>query len=208
MATRERSAAAPAKKTRPPATLNNADWMTSKAKQLIAQDIIDGEIPLEGNIDVEKIFYGELGYHHHKYFKNFPFDKTRYKDRIERLREAIKRLQHWAAYDAAKIEEDRIKHPPKEKNIRGELRWDGSEAQALLKLDMDQGRHLQMRPKEFRETREAYGMFKLRIFQKHVDQEKQARKDYDEATKSKRYKSKTYGNKELSRNSATSANSS
>ena len=41
---------APPKATtpRPPATLNGADWKTSKAKLLISQDIIDGIIPLDG----------------------------------------------------------------------------------------------------------------------------------------------------------------
>jgi hypothetical protein len=57
---------------RPPASFNDANWKTSKAKQLIAQDIIDGRVPVEGNIDIEELFQRE--YAGHDYFKNFPFD--------------------------------------------------------------------------------------------------------------------------------------
>jgi hypothetical protein len=76
---------------RPPATLNNAVWRTSKAKQLVAQDIIDNEIPLVGPFDVEEVF--NRLYAGHTFFQNFPFDKDRYKDRIERLRNAMSKLQ-------------------------------------------------------------------------------------------------------------------
>jgi len=74
------TATASTKKQRPPATLNRADWRTSKAKQLVAQDVIDGLIPMEGEIDVEAIFNEH--YVGHSFFKDFPFDKIRYKDRF------------------------------------------------------------------------------------------------------------------------------
>lgn len=55
------------KKTRPPASLNGAKWKTSKAKQLVAQDIIDGLIPMEGPLDVDEIFHRL--YSDHNFFR-------------------------------------------------------------------------------------------------------------------------------------------
>lgn len=180
--------------TRPAASLNKADWKRSKAKQLVAQDIMDGEIPMEGPFDPEEVF--QRLYTGHEYFKDFPFDRIRYKDRIERLRKSIKQLQYWATYDSAKVDEDLALHPPSAQNIRGDLRWNGSDAQQQLKDDITRGLHLQMKPKELRNTRPEYMLFGTRAFQKHVDQEKQSRKDFDEATKAKRYSRSRYGDRE------------
>jgi hypothetical protein len=186
-----------AAKKRPPATLNNADWKTSKAKKLVAQDIIDDEIPLEGYFDHEEVFHRL--YEEHEFFANFPFDGTRYRDCIDRLRNAIKRLKHWADYDSNKVLEDLAKHPPKAQKIRGELKWDDSDAQKLLKQDVDDGVHLQLKGSQLHETREEYKLFGLRVFQKHLDQEKQSRKEFDEVTMSRRYKRLKHGDKRLSR---------
>jgi len=201
MATRKTKAT---KEQRPPASLNNADWRYSKAKQLVSQDLIDGLIPLEGHFDAKEIF--KEHYEGHEFFKNFPFDQERYTARIERIRKAIAKLQTWAEYDSQKLLEDLAKQPRPEKNIRGELRWDGSEAQELLKLDMEHGLHLQMKPSKLRDTRAAYKLFGIRVFQQHIDQAKTAAKDYDEVTKSRRYKSLKLGDKSLRRsnNSTTS----
>jgi hypothetical protein len=78
----------------------------------------------------------------------------------------------------------------------------GSDAQRLLKEGVDQGMHLQLAPKELRETRAEYKLFDPRVFQKHIYQEKHSRKDYDEATKAKRYQNSRLGNKEYSRTTA------
>ena len=78
--------------------------------------------------------------------------------------------------------------------MRGEPCWEGSDAQNLLKQDVDNGLHLQLKPKQLRETRSEYKLFGVRKFQKHIDQELTSGKDFDEVTKSKRYKSLKLGN--------------
>jgi len=190
---------------RPPATLNGADWRNSTAKQLVAQDVIDGLIPLEGDIDVLAIF-NDL-YADHSFFANFPFDETRYKSRFESIRKAVKRLQQWAQYDSEKITEDLTLHPPPATNIKGELRWKGSEAESFLKEDMEQGIHLQLKPSEFRQTREAYKLFGLKVFRKHIDQAKQSKKEFDKVTTSKRYARMNLGDKALSRGKSDATSS-
>lgn len=198
------TATASTKKQRPPATLNRADWRTSKAKQLVAQDVIDGLIPMEGEIDVEAIFNEH--YVGHSFFKDFPFDKIRYKDRFTSIQKAVKKHKDWAQCDSEKFLQDRALHPPADKNIRGELRWKGSEAQQFLKVDMEQGLHLQMKPRELHKTRDAYKLFGERVFQQHIDQQKQSVKEFDEVTKQRRYKNKTLGDKSLSRKNGGTLN--
>ena len=55
--------------------------------------------------------------------------------------------------------------------------WDGSAAQGLLKVDVDEGRHINMRPQELRKTRVEYASFPVDVFRKHIHQEVRSRKD-------------------------------
>lgn len=182
------------KPERPPATLNDAKWKTSKAKEKMAQDMIDGKIPLEGKIDSKEI-YDRL-YAKNTLFKDFPYDKVRYDRRMKTLRGAILRLQHWADYDNKAIVEDLQKYPKKATNIRGEPRWEGSAAEKFLKKDVDDGLHLGKDLKELWATRDEYKAFTKTVFRKHIDQEKQSRKTYKDG--GKRYTRNIYGNKDLS----------
>jgi len=186
------------KPDRPPATLNGAVWRTSEAKQLMAQDIIDKLVPIEGVIDSEEL-YNRM-YVNQPEFKNFPFDKVRYDGRIDRLRAAIKRLKYWAVYDAAAVARDRALHPPPAVNIRGQLRWNGSEAQKLLKIDIANGLHEQMAPRFLRMTKDEYKEFELPVFRKHIDQTKQALKPFGRKTPGQiNHNKRKLGNKDKSR---------
>lgn len=199
---RPRKAAPPMKK-RPPACLNNADWKTSKAKLLVSQDIIDGLIPVEGAFDVEELF--NAYYKNHEFFANFPFDKTRYNDRINRLRKAIGNLRHWSIADDAALKADRQIYPANSKNVRGQIRWVGSEAERLLKLDIDAEVHLQpgYAPRKLHKADHGqYLLFSLTTFRKHIKQELTSRKTFDDKTLKKRrtgYKVGRFGNRTLTR---------
>lgn len=172
-------------KERPPASLNKAVWRYSKAKDKIAQDIIDGLIPRSGPIDVTKLFY-EL-YEDNPLFKDFPFDKDRYQTRIKTIREAIDRRYDWAKQDHTSIQNDNALHPKKATNVRGEKRWDGSDAQRLLKIDMEAGIHEQMSPQELHNSRpEYYEDFSLKVFRKHIEQAKQSAKKFKNDRKRKK----------------------
>ena len=82
---------------RPPATLNGAKWISSDARKLMAQDILDGYIPLEGPVDIEDL-YNRL-YSDHPLFTDFPFDKKRYADRLKTLRTQVYQFKKWANYN-------------------------------------------------------------------------------------------------------------
>ena len=62
-------------------------------------------------------------------------------------------------------------------NHRGELRWEGSEAERLLRLDMDEGKHTTMTPFDLYCSRSEYSdHYPLKVSRKHIDQEERPRK--------------------------------
>jgi hypothetical protein len=72
---------------------------------------------------------------------------------------------------------DRRIHPKNALNHRGEPRWEGSEAVRLLRLDMDEGKHHTMRPRDLYQTRpQYYENYPLTVFRGHIDQEERRRK--------------------------------
>lgn len=189
------------KPPRPPATLNGANWGGSNAKNLIAQDIIDGHIPaLPTQINVEDIF--ENLYSGHPYFDNFPFDKERYRTRIQSLRAAVEKHSRWASFDDQALLHDIALNPTATHDVRGHLRWDGSEAQRLLPIDLANNKHMENEfntPKKLWLSNPEYTKFTLTVFRGHIDQCKQAAKEFGQtpgqAKKKKKNKKRLGGAK-------------
>lgn len=186
------------KSERPPATLNGAKWGNSDAKKQIAQDVIDGHTPCIGKVNIEEIFNRLCK--DDPQFKNFPFDKTRHNSRLATIRGPISKLAEWAEHDDKAIQADLKRHPQKEKNIRGQLRWEGSKAQESLEIDMQQGLHLVNKPAKLHKTREEYQLFDLEVFRKHIHQAAQSKKKFKGGNK--RRKKGHYGDKSFSREPA------
>jgi hypothetical protein len=69
-------------------------------------------------------------YAHRAEFKDFPFIEEHYKDWLDKLQVIIFRLRKWAKYDCEAIKKDLERFPLKQQNIRGEPRWEGSQAEA------------------------------------------------------------------------------
>ena len=180
---------------KPPATLNGAKWISSDARKLMAQDIIDGLIPEEGPVDVDELWKNL--YAEHELFVNFPYSKERYKARLDTLRKAVKTFKYWADFDSKAIASDLLICPPSEKDVRGDPRWEGSAAQEQLEEDVILGLDVGKTPMELRATRAMYQEFSVTKFRKHLDQVKQTRKSYVE--NGKKYKKNIHGSKELSR---------
>ena len=162
----------------------------------MAQDIFDGHIPGgDGPIDYDEI-HNRL-YRDHPLFANFPYDRTRFKARLDPLRQIVGKLKRWSDFDADALAQDRTKHPAPNQDIHGEPRWDGSEAQRLLKLDIDHGNHVGKKPREIHASKEEYKAFGLTKFRKHLDQEIESRKPRKGGKR--QYKKNNYGDKNLSR---------
>ena len=113
-------------------------------------------------------------------FDDFPFCPKRYKDRIESLQEIVQRYHYWANFDDEALAKDLERHPPPARNLKGQLRWEGSDAQRYLKEDIANEKHKYVgyTPRHFRTTRPCYMLIDLDVFRKHIDQYKQARKEF------------------------------
>jgi len=74
----------------------------------------------------------------------------------------------------------------------GYPRWQGSEAEALLKIEIDDGEHMKMKPEELHKTRKEYEDFLLTVFRKHIYQAIRSCKDtaYHLAKKEKKNQKK------------------
>ena len=113
----------------------------------------------------------------------------------------------WAKEDYEYLKADRELFPPRDKDaVRGKLRWDGSDAQRLLKIDVTDGKHLEQPPREFRKTRPEYMLFDLDVFRDHIYQEVKSRKKWPKSKrKSRAYKRDHWGDDKLRRPSKKSS---
>ena len=88
-----------------------------------------------------------------------------------RMKNTIGSMKRSADRDLILLQADRLVHPIDPN------RWDGSEAQALLKQDIDNEFHLWFCPKELYLSREEYKKFDFEVFGPHVYQEIRSKKE-------------------------------
>jgi hypothetical protein len=146
-------------------------WNKSKAKGLLEEDMKSGRIPLdEGDMDANDIYMQR-----HE-FSDFKFEQ--FATNLKSLRKAHLIKIDCANSDSAALAHDRRPncHPKKTHNHRGELRWEGGEAERLLQLDITAGKHKMMKPELLHLTKAAYQKYPLTVFRNHIDQEVRARK--------------------------------
>ena len=163
---------------KPPVSMNGAQWISSPAKHLMTQDMLDGLVPVDEKIqNVFKLW--STMYAHQPEFKDFPFEETRYKGRIESLQKSIGQLAWAARRDQQCLEEARAVFPEQTHGPTGVPLWHGSDADKQLEEDMAAGRHLTMDPSELRASNlEVYGAFSIKRFAKRVDQKREMAKPY------------------------------
>jgi hypothetical protein len=145
-------------------------WAESKAKALLMQDIIDGVVPKNpcSTMPTNVIFtsrpeYAEYGY-------------SAFSGRLSRLRAQINRELKRAEDDLAAFNNYKAHNVVHKMSAHGYPEWDGSDAQKQLKLDIDDGLHEILEPKELWCYREVYDSFPLRVFKDHIYQEIDTRK--------------------------------
>ena len=146
------------------------EWKNSKAKKLLWKDLMNEDIPLDAHeMSPEDVYLQRPE------FSDFPYEQFR--DRLNYLRKRIIEDKKLSASDSAALAHDRRIHPKKATNHRGEPRWEGSEAERLLKLDMDNKKHEVMKPKKLHQSRkEYYENYPLSVFRGHIYQEEKSRK--------------------------------
>jgi hypothetical protein len=130
------------------------DWAKSKTKAILESMIIKREMP-EDDWPPARVY--EL---------KDEFKKTHYRHQfvsgLRRLRNEIKMCKVGVNFDHQAIDHDRRLYRAATITQQGCPRWPGSEAQPVMKQDVNNQVHLNMTPKQFYESRpEYYGNFEL-----------------------------------------------
>lgn len=131
------------------------------AKPILEKDILEGRVP--GTMEAKDVRALRPEYQGVK-AENF-------KTNLKALRARLKKNKITSSWELAELRKDQGNHPRPDTNCRGEPQWDKSDAQRLLRQDVSEGKHLEMKPQQLYNTRNEYKMFTLKTFGEHVPQE-------------------------------------
>jgi hypothetical protein len=145
-------------------------WNKSEARRLLERDLATGDIPVCGR---------EMGsrtvYESRPEYAAYPFDI--FVRRLAAMRKTAKGQNARRVNDVAAHAHDVALRPQATHNTNGVARWEGSNAERLLKADITAGLHTQMAPRFlFRTRAEYYECFTLEQFRGHIAQEVKLRK--------------------------------
>jgi hypothetical protein len=141
-------------------------WKKSVAKKLLVEDILSGAIPNTMHWETVRSMRPEYGASTRRLFGS----------RLKSLRDQIDHSIRNATVDAAALAHDRAICPAPTHNYRGEPRWEGSEAERLLKEDFANAIQKTMKPSDFHKTRAEYQQYPLAVFRGHIYQEQRFNK--------------------------------
>ena len=165
------------KKADAAATVKPKQWQHSKARKMLKKDIEDGAITLDA-YDAQNNPTGtkdEDAFLTRPAFQ--PYGLEKFSEYLSSMRQSIIDAKSRAKRDAKVVLQFRTMNPPPTHNHRGEPRWEGSKAEAMLKKDMDDGIHLKAKkPSHMRFVNPEYQKYNSKTFTSHIDQETRARK--------------------------------
>jgi hypothetical protein len=136
-------------------------WRYCATKKLLSEDILSGAIP-------------EDMHWHDVYWQRPEYAESKwdlFAGRLDSLRQQISHAKDRNTTEEAALVHDRALFPIPTHNHRGEPRWDGSEAQRLLKEDVAAGIHETMKPQQLYQTHPQYNDYSLAVFRGHLYQE-------------------------------------
>ena len=139
-------------------------WLNSDAKFFLREDIITGAVP--ESMEPKNVYQMRPEYGEFKY-ENF-------RANLIHLREAVAASRVRMQADCEAYGHDRSLLSALRNLEDGDQRciqWVESEAKTLLKRDIDDNKHLLLKPCDLYATREEYQAFTLKVFRKHIYQE-------------------------------------
>jgi hypothetical protein len=151
----------------------NADakkgWHYSDAKAALTAAIMEGQVPLEAAEDEDQDDL--MGY-----FEGIPnvfsyggFEK--FKKRLNDLRNQLRDNKTRAEEDLEAYMIYCKNHGTATNSAKGDYpEWEGSEAQNLLRYDLENGVEIEKKPKELWLSRAAFQKFPLKVFREHIYQ--------------------------------------
>lgn len=162
--------AAPNQKKKPtkPKEAPPIDWAKTTAKQLLKKLFSEGIIPVDYT-DPKLIWTSHC--EGTPEFTGMVYDAN-FRNRLNAVKDDYSLRKRSAVADQKAYDNFRRNHPRATHNARGEPLWDGSQAQLLLKEDMQAGLHSNYKqPKEFWQSRPEFQVYPLAIFRDHMYQE-------------------------------------
>jgi hypothetical protein len=156
------------------------EWSNHPARKILKDALINGDIPTNYNREGGPNYHikPKMIYATYKNTDAFAgMTQKQFTSRLNALRKIVERRNKRVLDDMHAFEIFRHNFPIHLHNHQGELRWEGSEAQTLLKEDIEMGRHLEYdRTRLFWLSRPEYQQFKRKVFLGHIDQEKRLQK--------------------------------
>ncbi len=142
-------------------TAADAKWIHSAAKKSLQADIILGKVTK--NCDPKDV------YRMHTSYKGFPFEnfKTNLQSLLKAVAKDIARMQHDCEAYGHGLGVVKALRSGEEAGSRP-LYWHLSDARKLLKVDMVEGKHKQLKPKALLLSRTEYQVFDLEPFRKAI----------------------------------------
>jgi len=139
-------------------------WKHSEAKKSLVRDMADGK--LDGLKPAEVCLFREEHQEHKcsNFASNLKNHQQNFAEKNQLATEDAAALAHDLALGA------RVNNKP-------HPIWQGSEAERLLKLDIDIGKHLDLEPSSLQQTQHEHGLHPLNVFCDHIHQELRARKE-------------------------------
>ena len=186
------AAVAPAEKAIP--------WISSDAKKLMTQDMMDGIIPVKEPIKDPQKLYNQL-YADRPEFADYPYNKN-VPGRIKRLQATVDKIGDAAKKDLAAFKRDRAINPVSAVGYNGRVLWKNSTAARMLLVDMAANKHKEMTPTQLCASRPCYKPFGVVRLGQRIDQLTEKKKAYGSTPgqmRSKKSKRLPHGDKEKSR---------
>jgi hypothetical protein len=155
-----------------PPNSNPVPWKDSKAKDLLAKDILSGFVP---DAMTAKEVYNDTREGRHLLYA--PYDFKNFVTNLRNLRKLLRTQEVLAVECQANLERELLLYPPSDMDPRGYPRWDRSKAPACLKKDVTEmlAGNLIATPSQLHASNPEYRRFPLKVFIDHINQEKKSR---------------------------------
>jgi hypothetical protein len=146
-------------------------WRNSRAKEVLYTLIMDEVVPLEAkDCNNRPTMAIKDIYNLHDEFKKYDIDK--FAGRLKAIRDKIKELNSRADEDLVAFKNYKQNHAVSMYSHKGYIQWQGSDAQKFLLMDIEAGKHNELKPKVLWESRRAYmDTFPLHVFRSKLEQE-------------------------------------
>lgn len=144
-------------------------WVNSTEKQTLREDIIMNLVTTE--MSAQEVYEMRGGIYKKFKFENFQTNLTNLRAVIHVQFKYMQKDCEAMGFDQGLLETLQ----PTRYDATKPIDWHRSPAKKLLKKDVDDGLHLQKKPKDLHASRPEYMAFDLKVFRKHIYQEVESR---------------------------------